>query len=751
VLASALQSTQCERCPAIKSSSPSSSSNNNNNNNNNRNSDDINRPYHVVIFMTDDQIEYMSLAAALLAENFTVTILHFREFTKIDNLQDRILSRLSCSQEALVVKDERLFLLDMSPSEGEGDYFQQHANNNNNNNHQQNSCRVTAAEPFDMCTIEGASKHIQQIYSLLGRQNANGIPIPLPDVLVMDVTFVPGLLLSELSFIPTVAIASPHALDLAIEHDPAWTPNEEWHLLYRLYRIVRQRLYSLSLTRSFLAMNAVRNRIGRAVRLLKTPADYLYPVVALILEDVPHKVIPLPQTTRTTRTTATMDSNNNNRWQQQRAIVTGSLQPPCVPCLVDETPQPSKTTFIKKSSSSSSSSKTSKKPPPTVMVWPSPDISPASVRALIRGIILARGSLDSYDECEWDSLSCRNEGTDFEILWLDDDEYNNHNNNKGGYFPDVVPSYVKKESSVSLLDSLARHNHTIAVLAHCDSTSMALPLFGVSLLCVSQSDRGDPLERLPVGPDGEMDPREVAVQLLRLLRERNKNNHNHNAEGGETMISSLPNKNRNNEHQRWLDGMTRAVAVLRQVAVSHRDHGPWMTLSQMQEVSTLAARDALFENKHPSSSSIIEEPSFFDEQHPYDTFTVLVAWLVLLSCTVYVIIKDSVLSRLRPRRPRGGEAFSDGILSRMPDLDDAAATFLQWCRDQTPLVVHNNNSVPTARSSSNTDSNNNHRGMHSLGGHSQPHSNTGGNNNNNNSNNHNRSQGQANMRRRRKR
>ena len=131
----------------------------------------------------------------------------------------------------------------------------------------------------------------------------------------MDATLVGGLLFSELWRIPTVAIASHQALDLAIEHDPDWTANPEWHVLYRLYRIFRQRLYSLSLTGPFLEVNRLRRELR--LRPLKSPMGYFLPVVALLVEFSPIDLIP---------------SMTQDHWQK-RVHITGSLQAPCTPCL----------------------------------------------------------------------------------------------------------------------------------------------------------------------------------------------------------------------------------------------------------------------------------------------------------------------------------------------------------------------------------------------------------------------------------
>jgi hypothetical protein len=260
-------------------------------------------------------------------------------------------------------------------------------------------------------------------------------------------------------------------------------------------------------------------------------------------------------------------------------------------------------------------------------------------------------------------LSCRNEAADFTILWLELKD-------NIEYFPEFVPPYIIREPSASLLDSLSRHPNTIAAVVHCDSDSHVLSsILGLSVLCVSQSERL-PAQTVNHLLDGKkLDPREIAVQLLGLMRRRNV---------------QQDNADEKNEGIR-LDGLSRAVSILGRVAATHREQRPWEDVLQMQRVVSQAISNDL------NMTRATTEQSIFDEQQPYDTFTVLVAWFVILSSGLYVLLKDSLLARWRPRRTHHhhhnrGDSLSEGILTRLPDLDDAWATLVQWYKEQPVLM-----------------------------------------------------------------
>jgi hypothetical protein len=228
---------------------------------------------------------------------------------------------------------------------------------------------------------------------------------------------------------------------------------------------------------------------------------------------------------------------------------------------------------------------------------------------------------------------------------------------------------------------------------------------GISVLCVSQVERLPPPRKteiavLPKRKDGkiqqqlqQLDHRQVAVELLKLLRRRN---------AAATKKNSNESPPPEEENASRLDGMSTAISIVKSVAEAQRTHVPWESIAQMQRVASQAARDAVSHrdddnnnNNHTTASSssssslssVEQQPpnAFFDDQQPYDTFTVLIAWLVLLSSGLYILLKDFLLARWRPRRTRG-DSLSDGILTRLPDLDDTWSILMQWYQEHPDLV-----------------------------------------------------------------
>lgn len=611
--------------------------------------------YHVMIFLTDDNDEFTSLAAGLLeTEQFQVTILRFQGESEKSSLHDYIFSRIPCKHEAWV--RESLTVVDMlvlNQSQGRDETSSSPWTKENGNNR---TCKLTAPCPFDPCTIQTAPKIFQVLNSYMTSktQVTDEILETRPDVLVMDASFVGGLIFAERWKIPTVVTASHHTLDLAIDHDPDWMPNPEWHIVYRFYRIILQRMYSLSLTKAFMEVNQLRRELQ--LRPLRSPVDYFLPVVALLVEFLPTDMIPVVKP--------------RENWQS-RVHITGSLQTSCTPCLTLSSLPPfksSSTTYQKLNST-------------IIVVAPPPNCTAKYNRMLMRGLILARSSLEQYDECEWDSLSCQKEATGFSILWLD------FPNDSAEYFPDFVPPYVVREPSVGLLDTLSRHPNAIAAVIHCDSDSQILSsTLGVSVLCISQNERLPPptqtssSENNRLLGDGkqELDPREIAAQLLGLLRRRNLEQE----DSDEKQTKDGPR----------LDGLSRTVSIVRQVAATNRKQGPWGDVLQMQRVVAQAVCDYIKSTTLESvatTNALLDQSHTFDEQQPYDTFTVLVAWFVLFSSSLYVFFKDFLLGRWRPRRNHHhhrGDSLSEGILTRLPDLDDAWVTLVQWYREQPVLM-----------------------------------------------------------------
>eukprot|EP00538_Stauroneis_constricta_P010587 CAMPEP_0119564230 /NCGR_PEP_ID=MMETSP1352-20130426/26286_1 /TAXON_ID=265584 /ORGANISM="Stauroneis constricta, Strain CCMP1120" /LENGTH=50 /DNA_ID=CAMNT_0007612961 /DNA_START=20 /DNA_END=168 /DNA_ORIENTATION=- len=45
-------------------------------------------------------------------------------------------------------------------------------------------------------------------------------------------------------------------------------------------------------------------------------------------------------------------------------------------------------------------------------------MSRTTARLLVGGLAIARASLDKYDDCDWDPMTCQNEARDFQVNWV---------------------------------------------------------------------------------------------------------------------------------------------------------------------------------------------------------------------------------------------------------------------------------------------------------------------------------------------
>jgi hypothetical protein len=629
-----------------------------------------------MMFVTDQVPEFVALAAGLLQANLQVTILQFQESSykqgeALKKLHQQIVSSIPCHhpartrEDALKVVDVTIPLSELIP-----------VDDDNINN--MSKCQATSLFPLDWCSIQAAPRTVQVLknYMLLHDQAPDQVLLgKRPDVLIMDATLVGGLILSEGWGIPTVAVGSHQALKLGMEHDPAWSP-EVGSWLGRLVQIVKQRFYSLSLTGPFLELNRMRRDMG--LRPLQSPSDYFLPVAALLVE-----FAPTDQLLSTTTSTTATGTSQQPQQQWQRVHFTGPLQAPCTPCLPSVSPKATR-----------SSNKQTKQYLPNatiVLVVPPPQVTPAWTRAILRGLALARDSLAAYDDCEWDSLTCQKHTSlaDFAVVWLSNDSTKD-------YFPAVVPDYVEREPSVGVLDSLAGHPQTIAVVMHCDSESHVLKRLGLLVVCVSQSERLPPVTASTANnrhgrPPILWEARALAVQLLQQLRRRQQ--HPEENEQGEQVHSGATAP-----PAHYHDGLERAVSLVKRVAETYRAHQPWKDVLEMQAAVALAASNT--NGTTATTTTTLEEQSKLPNEHPedhlrgaqqppYDTFTVLVAWIVVLSSALYVLLKD-YLSFWRPARRSQLYSYSSegggGIFTRLPDLDDAWATLMEWYRDQPDWV-----------------------------------------------------------------
>jgi hypothetical protein len=575
--------------------------------------------YHVMILLSEIHQEFLAIAAGLLTNpQFHVTIQYFAsESSNKSNasLQDDILSRHPCKADSKIRDSLSVVKIGIDVDEC--------------------TCTPTmASEPFDLCSIRQAPQMIAVLQSTMQSHAYSASTVMMPDVMVMDTSNVAGLLLAETLEIPAVILGTHKSMDLAIEHDPEWTPNPDRHFFYRLYRVLRQRVYSLSLTTAFLELNKNRRQMGLGP--LSRPLDYFFPVVAILVEYLPQDIVP---------------DISQNYWKIVH--ITGAMQPPCTPCIS----VPKQTSDRKRKSAE------------VVVALPC-NSSAEDVRSLLKGLIMARSSLETYDECEWDPLSCRIDAANFTITWLDF-------GNNMDFFPEAVPSFVTREPSLGLLDSLSRHPNTVTVFAHCDSNAPIVSVLGVSILCVWQSERLPEVSSVLLNRTGRLEHTEIARHLISSLRSRT--------------LEYESSTTKDNVH---LDGLSKAVSLLRLVAETHREHAPWRSTQLMQQVISRTLVDSL-QPVHSEQG----ETGLLEEELPYDAFTVLVALIVVLSTGIYILLRDSFPSLRRSQRShhRTGN-FSGGVMTRLPDLDDAVMMLADWYKEQPPLILSVDDSLEQTHS-----------------------------------------------------
>lgn len=679
-------------------------SNNNKNNNNGYVGNNTNEgwPYHVMMLLSDqhdtnDMIT--TLAAGFLTAGLHVTVVNFHDDDDdgrsnrgpVIDVSYEILSRIAIEDEERADRSLAVIDVPLPILPNDDGIHRNHIINSLavDDNHDETAfvaddCgRKTTSEPFDDCAIRRAPIYLRLLKDVINDTTTSLWTLGMdPDVLVTDAAFMGGLLFSEVQGIPTVAIGTYQTLDLAVEHDVSWTPPPDRMLPYRMYRIVLQRLYSLSLTGAFLKTNRIRKQLG--LQALKSPTDGLLPIVALLVEYVStDSWPPFASGVRQNgellgKPSSPSLSATGRRHTCPPVFYIQPLVAPCTPCI------------------EGSPTWTAEKNTPIVVVEPPQRTSPRYIRSLIRSLTLARQSLDAYDECSWDSFSCRKDAP-FEVVWLQK-RTNESSDDAERYFPPSVPSFIHREMSTNILDSVIRHPNTVAAIAHCNSDSHTVSTLGVGFLCLSHSSRipPPPLAGTPEGDDesrsihsvppelGDMlDPREVATQLLRILRKKSRE------------VGNSKTRKRNAAN-RIPHGIEATITVVSAVARTHRENKPWKNLSEMQETMATSIREAMkgVVDKNDGGRSVDSELDTrslldlrFDEQQPYDAFTVLVAWVVFLSALIYVIMKDSIARWRRRRSHHRGDSFSDGILTRLPDLDEAWDTLLVWYRDQPALVI----------------------------------------------------------------
>jgi hypothetical protein len=629
------------------------------------------------------------------------------------------------------------------------------------------------------------------------------------DVIIHDGAFLGGLMFSEMIQTPVVAIASYQTLHLALEHDPEWAgpSSPDWSFIYRMYQIWKQRMYSLSLTNAFMKVNKMRRQQSQQqehyqsaaftiLPRLKSPTDVYLPVAAFLVEAAPkHMIIDQIATATMPKTTGTNklplaswdddDDDDDDDGDDDGMIVKGAttvpsrslalreisskiggvdrihftypIIPPCSPCLETTSSDNNLGMFATQADSQ-----------PVIMVSPSTIgsfysnrlSSPEWTRALMKELVAVRRSLESYDECSWDNLSCTKTGLDkFRIVWL-----KSLNPKDGGddHLPSVLPDYVNVVPSISLLDSLVRHPTTVVVLTHCGTETQAVSWLGVDVLCVSRSDRipsnkedetvdDDQLGRF--GPNIMQsrknstqrqirglwrhisDTADVGIELLRTIKRRQKLKANLDApsskadEHDNSIISSGLHSSMN--------GMNQIVSIVKAVAAVRRSRSQFKSVNDMNRVTSQAAKKILQTTwtktliKDDNIATLLASRTYsdgyaVDDMQPYDTFTVLMSWLVVLAALVYILIRDFSIRRFS-KSPKSWSSSSSyyhhrnhssnssndnylskkGILTRLPDLDDAWDALIAWYHEQPSLLAGSvSDSFTTSGCAVGTDSGN---------------------------------------------
>jgi len=750
------------------------------------------RPYHVVVPLMEHHPIHYEIITGLLVAGINVSIFYIQEtntFSDIDDDDDdvvddddepqqlknhnntseiilsNVFSRIPIYDNYLERARDSFTLIELELNE----YYDTTDGTKMKNDHCRAHNRTTADHPLEKCEIQIAPS----VFNLL-QQNIKNYVNPIKGVegkhnnmnssddknnanddskhssefdfiMLMDASFHGGLLFSEINMIPTIATGSHRTLKLAVEQEPNWFPSPKQTKFNRLGSILRQRFYSIGLTSVFLRANKMRHSLGLQLQSLKCPIDCFISVVALLVDFVPSKdslssTLSPPNDNNSCSSTSKENYNSESRGGQRYANRVHQIEPflsPCTPCLQ----QPASLNAERNAN--------------VIMVAPPAGKSAEWTRSLIRALTLARQSLEGYDECLFDRASCQNGVLGFEVDWLNTKKKGKEDNIDN--FPPVVPSFIHNKISNNLLDSAIRSPNTIVALISCDSEPNVLTSFGIEVFCVSQSDRhiGDDFDGSAVNLNGRdppsqlllkslnqkiLDPEVIAIQLLKVLRRKSIGF----AKSTTGTKHSLDKRNKEVATE-VTDGLQRTLTIVLTAAQVHRETD-WDSLQDMQRVTSKAIMDSI---NHIADINILKSQhteSYFDEQQSYDASTVFIAWLVFLSATIYIILKDSVLiSRLRfhtnhhhHHHHRNGNSASDGILSSLSDLDDAWDTLLVWSNNVTEsLFVDNNENLGTTESEADA-----------VGGNTENEHHLQHDNNRNNHNHH--GHGHGHMRRRRK-
>jgi hypothetical protein len=544
-----------------------------------------------------------------------------------------------------------------------------------------------------------------------------------PHVFLADASWMASFWMVEQGNLPTVAVVSDPStiFPILVQHHRSWTPSSDRSFLAQIPVLLSQRWQSLRFTWFFMEVN--RQRRKEHLRQYRRPLEHLESAVVVLSE---FGKLPVPMMMDDDEAynpqRHPLTSGTSNSWKN--FIVTGPILSPCVPCHNSDGTLASSTTGTTTASSSSmkalrsawrdtaastflTTTTTTTTPPKslaTILIVPPSDPTPVTVRTLLQGLSLARSSLASYDDCDWDSWTCQKIAKDFQIRWLTMDvsthnfsDSNISNDNNRAFLPPVTMPEFYQEHSVSLLDSVARHHDdtknittksVLLVILPCqDRNARILPsVFEISVLCYDNYQhrhRGDALSTTTTTTTSarpgestnnvgrmaylvlksDTNPREIAAPILRLLRYRRARDHvpvtknlkttatGATATSGSTTTGTdaVAKSHYQLGSLSSLDGLTRAVSIIHRIAeLNRRKENQWTSPSEMQRVLSLAVRNLTHPciTHHLNLDGLDHDTDDDKGGDPYrsvvhhDSLLVFLAWIFLGTATLYIAIQE---------------------------------------------------------------------------------------------------------------
>jgi hypothetical protein len=413
--------------------------------------------------------------------------------------------------------------------------------------------------------------------------------VSLPAVLVVDATFVAGLLVAERLRLPAILLVAT-AFDYlppilgrgAAAMVQGAASNNSWWALRSWYRVLatglHDRLAALDLTSAFLALNRVRSQwqLGRVRRL----ADVWQASGNVLLSTDPQALL-------------WQDALPNVR------ILVDPLVPPCIPCL---------------SASPTNTSLTEQRQP---VVFVAVDFSRDNKvarfqsRRLLQALELTRASLRELAHTDSSSSRCnpplntarRDNCSPFWHGLL----------NFTAVFPstqtwpDVPPDFVLVEDT-NFLDSLARHQ-PMAVISSCTEGTMGTVTLGPPVLCL----------------DWSWSARAMALHLLQLWSDQQP------VASHSWIRPTLPER-----------GLEHIVMTIEQIGLLRdRYHQTWQNGLDMNHHLRLQ-----FSQAEGVALSTSQSGSWLE------TILVFISWLICMTAAVYIWFKDNATlwQRFRLRR-----------------------------------------------------------------------------------------------------